>query len=93
MDLTQLTSLEYILIVSTILEFNPILQTLKAVKRKSVEDISLGTFLSIFVIGSMWLYYGITISNTPLIIGNAIKLLSSLTVLVIYFQYKSKSGK
>lgn len=93
MDFSHLTTLEYILIISTILEFNPILQTMKAVRRKSVEDISLGTFLSIFVIGSMWLYYGITIANTPLIIGNAIKLLSSFTVLIIYFQYKSKKTK
>lgn len=90
MNPPQLTSLEYLLIVSTILEFNPILQTLKAVKRKSVEDISLGTFLSIFIIGGMWLYYAITISNMPLIIGNAVKLFSSFTVLVIYFQYKRK---
>lgn len=47
----HLTPLEYLVIASTILEFNPLLQAVKAIKRKSVEDLPVWTFLSITTIG------------------------------------------
>lgn len=86
------TPLEILLIVTTLLEFNPLFQTIKSVKNKSMKDVSVMTFLSIFAIGSLWLYYSITIMNIPLLIGNAIKLFSSLSVLslFIYFRYFKK---
>lgn len=84
----NLTPLEYVLVVSTLLEFNPLFQAAKSVKSKSVKDLSLGTFLSIVVIGTLWLAYGISINNLPLIIGNGIKLLTALSVVVMYFKYK-----
>jgi len=84
----HLTSLEYVLIISTVLELNPLFQTIKSVKRKSVKDISIFTFLSITVIGTLWLIYGLSIGNIPLIIGNTFKLFASLSVVVIYFMYR-----
>ena len=86
----HLTPLDYILIASTILEFNPLFQTIKSVKTRSVKDISLLTFVSILTIGTVWLFYGITIKSIPLIIGNAIKLFTSLTVVVIYLKYRNR---
>ena len=87
----NLTPLEYILIVSTLLEFNPLFQAVKSVKNRSVKDVSLWTFLSIVTIGSLWLVYGISIHNLPLIIGNAIKLFTALVVVIIYFKYRNPS--
>jgi MtN3 and saliva related transmembrane protein len=84
----QLTPLEIILVTSTVLEFNPLFQAVKSVKTKSVKDVSLLTFLSILIIGSLWLCYGITINSLPLIIGNSIKLFTALSVVVIYFRYR-----
>ena len=89
----SLTPLEYILIISTLLEFNPLFQAVKSVRNKSVKDVSLWTFLSIVVIGTLWLVYGITIHNWPLIIGNVIKLLTALSVVVIYFKYSNGGTK
>lgn len=86
----QLSTLDYILIASTILEFNPLFQAIKSVKTKSVKDISPLTFISILTIGALWLYYGITIASIPLILGNGIKLATSLTVILIYVKYRSK---
>ena len=86
----KLSFLEIILVVSTLLELNPLFQAVKAVKTKSVKDISILTFLSILAIGALWLIYGITIKNIPLIIGNVIKLLTALCVVVIYFRYKNR---
>lgn len=86
----HLNTLDYILIASTILEFNPLFQAVKSVKTRSVKDLSVFTFLSIVAIGTLWLIYGITIKSLPLIIGNAIKLFTSLAVVVIYLKYRSK---
>ncbi|OGI27681.1 MAG: hypothetical protein A2359_03175 [Candidatus Moranbacteria bacterium RIFOXYB1_FULL_43_19] len=87
----HLTPLEFILIASTLLEFNPLFQAVKSIKRKSAKDVSLFTFLSILTIGALWLFYGISIKNIPLIIGNAIKLFTSLSVVFIYFIFRNKS--
>ncbi len=86
----HLTTLEIILVISTLLEFNPLFQAVKSIKTKSVKDISVLTFFSILIIGCLWLYYGITIKSFPLIIGNIIKLFTALTVIIIYFKYKKE---
>ncbi|NTU98498.1 hypothetical protein HGA64_00610 [Candidatus Falkowbacteria bacterium] len=80
--------LEVMLIASTLLEFNPILQAIKIVKLKQSKDVSLWTYVMILIIGTMWLIYGIKINSLPLVIGNAIKLLASLSVVVVYLMYK-----
>jgi len=89
----KLSVFEGMLIATTLLEFNPLFQAVKSIKNKSVQDVSLFTFISIMTIGSLWLAYGITINSVPLIIGNAIKIFSSLSVVVIYFRYKNKKSK
>lgn len=80
---------EIMLIASTLLEFNPVLQTIKIIKLKQAKDVSLWTYVMILVIGIMWLAYGIKIQSLPLIIGNSIKLFASLTVVIVYLKYKS----
>ena len=86
----NLTPLEYILIVSTLLEFNPLFQAVKSIKNKSVKDVSPWTFLFIVTIVALWLSYGRSIHNWPLIIGITIKLFSGLSVVIIYLKYKGK---
>ena len=80
--------LEIMLIASTLLEFNPLLQAIKIVKLKQAKDVSLSTYVMILTIGTMWLFYGIKIESLPLIIGNAIKLFASLAVVIVYLKYK-----
>ena len=79
---------EIMLIASTMLEFNPVLQAIKIIRLKETKDVSAYTFLMILVIGVMWLIYGIQIKSLPLIIGNSIKLFASLTVIIVYLIYK-----
>ena len=86
-----MTPLELILIVSTLLEFNPLFQAIKSVRVKNVHGLPLWTFLSIVIIGTLWLIYGISINNLPLIIGNSIKLFTALAVVVIYFKYRNNT--
>ncbi|MFH0892146.1 MAG: SemiSWEET family transporter [Candidatus Falkowbacteria bacterium] len=85
--------LEIMLIASTLLEFNPLLQAIKIIKLKRAKDVSLWTYVMILAIGAMWLLYGIKINSLPLIIGNAIKLFASLTVTVVYLKYREPKSE
>ncbi|MCK5538903.1 MAG: hypothetical protein KAI79_18910 [Bacteroidales bacterium] len=85
----EIGTFEMMLIASTLLEFNPLLQSIKIIKLKQAKNVSLWTYVMIFIIGAMWLIYGIKISSLPLIIGNAIKLFASLSVVSVYFLYKT----
>ena len=63
-------------------------QALKVWKTKSTRDISLYMFI-IFTIGVIsWLIYGITISDLPIILANAVTLILSLFILVYKIKYK-----
>ena len=63
-------------------------QTYKIFKRRSARDVSLMTY-SFFGIGvAIWLVYGITITNYPIIISNAVALLGALSVIFAYFVNK-----
>ena len=84
----NLAPLEIILIISTLLEFNPLFQAIKSIRSRSVKDVSFLTFFSILIIGTLWLFYGITIKNIPLVIGNSIKLFAALVVVLIYLKYR-----
>ena len=89
----ELGPFEIMLIASTLLEFNPLLQSIKIIRLKKARDVSLWTYVIILIIGTMWLFYGIKINSLPLIMGNAIKLFASLSVVVIYFLYKNTTKK
>ena len=74
------------------MKFNPLFQAVKSLRTKSVKDIASLTFAAILVIGILWLIYGISISSVPLIVGNAIKLFTSLSVVIIYIIFKDKKN-
>jgi len=85
--------LEIMLIISTLLEFNPLFQTIKIIKLKQAADVSLWTYVTILTVGVLWLFYGIQLQSLPMIIGNAIKLFASLSVVIVYFIYKNSRSK
>lgn len=89
----NLGPLEIILITSTLLELNPLFQTAKIIKLKQSKDVSLWTYLMILFIGTLWFFYGLSIKSLPLIMGNGIKLVCSLSVVVAYLIYKNKAGE
>jgi len=63
-------------------------QALKVWKTKSTKDISLYMFI-IFTVGVLsWLIYGISITDLPLILANAITLVFSLFILIYKIKYK-----
>lgn len=63
-------------------------QVIKIWKTKHATDVSLGMF-AIFSCGVLlWLFYGIEVHATPVIIANAVTLGLSLTILVFKMKYK-----
>jgi len=63
-------------------------QTFKMIRRKSSADVSVKTYL-IFTIGTVvWLFYGISLNNLPLIISNIVALIGVISVIITYFKYK-----
>ncbi|UCD04564.1 MAG: hypothetical protein JSW73_02945 [Candidatus Woesearchaeota archaeon] len=63
-------------------------QTYKMFKRKSSADVSIISF-SILLPGLLvWLMYGISLSNMPLIIANTIAIIGDVSVIITYFKYK-----
>ena len=82
-----------ILIILTIIfgiamSFGYFTQTYKIFSRKSSKDISLWTYL-FFALGIIiWLIYGITINNFPIIISNIVYLIGAISVIIAYFSFK-----
>ena len=64
------------------------LQVYKTWHRKSVEDISLGMFAVMFVGTILWLLYGLSLDNLPIIIANSIGVVGLSGVIALYFRYK-----
>lgn len=63
-------------------------QTAKMIKRKSSKDISLLTYSILGVGAIIWLIYGITIGDVPLITSYTIGTISTFSVIVAYFVYR-----
>ena len=75
-------------IFGTMMGFGYFSQTYKIIKNKSAKDVSLKTYL-FFAIGiSVWLIYGISITNYPLIISNIVFLCGAISVIIAYFLNK-----
>lgn len=63
-------------------------QAYKIYKRKSVEDISIIMFGTAFPALTIWLLYGVSINNFPLILANAIAVVGCSTIIIQYLIYK-----
>jgi MtN3 and saliva related transmembrane protein len=69
----------------TMLAFVP--QIIKAIKTKSVKDISLFTLLQLSLGISLWIIYGIYLKDAIIILANAVTLAILVMLLYLYFNY------
>ncbi len=74
----------------TIMSLGYVPQIQKIWKRKSVEDISIPTFIILFVGLIVWLLYGLSINAYPIIIANSIGLVVIGVLIFSYFKFKKK---
>ena len=65
-------------------------QTIKIIREKRTEGLSLAT-QSVFTLGvSLWFAYGLLLGNWPLIIANVATLLLSLAILALKIRYPDR---
>ena len=76
-------------IAGVAMSFSYFFQFLKIMKTKSVKDISLTTFLILFVGIIIWFIYGLSMMSYPLIFAYGTGLIGSALVLVAYFMYRT----
>lgn len=78
----------YLAAICTTIAFVP--QVYRIYKTKSANDVSLLMF-SIFSVGVvLWLYYGFTTNNAPVIAANGITLFFSIAILYFKMKYGLK---
>jgi|TARA_Y100000310_G_C20447258_1_gene699027 MtN3 and saliva related transmembrane protein len=65
-------------------------QTIKIIKSKESKNVSLTTYIILFITALFWLMYGLSISDVPLIVSYIVGTLSTLSVIIVYFVYKKK---
>jgi len=65
-------------------------QAIKIIKRKSARDVSPITYLMFFPGIVIWLIYGISLEDFPLIIANTVALIGCIFVLILYFFFKNR---
>jgi MtN3 and saliva related transmembrane protein len=70
----------------TVIAFFP--QLMKTWKTKSTRDISLGMFSAFCVGVLLWFFYGISISDLPVIIANLLTFIQALIILMFKLKYK-----
>jgi MtN3 and saliva related transmembrane protein len=75
----------YIAAILTTLSFLP--QTIKTIKEKNTEGISLIMY-SMFTTGVfLWLVYGLFVSDIPIILSNGVTLTLATTILFLKIKY------
>jgi len=74
----------------TMLGFAP--QLIKMLKTKSVRDISFVMLVQVSTGASLWILYGIHISDPIVIVANAVSLTTLIIAILLYNTYRSNSG-
>ncbi len=74
--------------LTTFMEVGPLAQAWTIFSERQANQVSLTTFLFSLTVGAIWLRIGFLTKTGPLILGNGIKLLSSLLVIIGYAIYK-----
>ena len=67
---------------------SPLLQAVRAHRRRSSADVSLPFLAVLLAGGSAWLSYGIALGNLPLIVGNSVGVASSLTAIAVTLRWR-----
>jgi len=67
-------------------------QVLHVWKRKSADDLHIGTLVSFTVGVTLWLVYGIAVKQMPVIVANAVTLALQCAILFLKVRYK-RAGK
>ncbi|WP_417429533.1 SemiSWEET transporter [Halpernia sp.] len=76
------------LIAGGITSIAMLLQLIKVLKEKDVEDLSLVMILTLICGLSLWVWYGFLKDELPIILSNAFAVLVNICLLISYFIYR-----
>ena len=62
-------------------------QAYRLFKRKSAKDISISSYLFLFITGIIWLLYGFEINNYPIIIPQLIGNIPLVSIIIAWILY------
>ena len=65
-------------------------QTFRIVRNRDSRNVSLSTYIILFVTALAWLLYGLSIGDVPLIVSYVIGSVSTFSVIVVYFMYRGR---
>lgn len=74
-------------ITGVVSSFAMLPQIYRIFKRKSAKDISIWTYLYMFVTGVIWVLYGLNIQSYPIWVSNLIGSLALVGIIVGWFLY------
>ena len=77
----------YVAGAMTVLSYAP--QAVRAWKTKKVADLSWGMIVLLTVAGGLWIAYGVTSSQMPVIITNTLTTLLTAAILAAKFRYRN----
>ena len=70
-----------------------LLQAHKIWKRRCSDDVSVHLFEVLFVGAGIWMLYGLSIGNYPIVIANAVGMIATGTVIALYLKYQKREPK
>lgn len=86
--------LEYLPVIVTVVgiitSLSMFLQTIKIMHLHESRDVALPFYLLIVLNSLLWVTYGFTIGDFPLIITFSIAIMASISVVIVYFVYRKK---
>ncbi|GJL64728.1 MAG: hypothetical protein NPIRA04_33820 [Nitrospirales bacterium] len=65
-------------------------QLIKTWKTRSADDVSLGMLLTLCTGIILWIVYGVSIHDLPLIVANAVTFILAFTILCLKVRYRSQ---
>ena len=71
---------------------SPLLQAVRAHRRRSSADVSLPFLAVLLAGGSAWLAYGLALGNPALIVGNSVGVVSSCVAILATLRWRARVG-
>ena len=81
------------MIAAILTSFGFVPQVRKMWRRRSVGDVSVGTFFQFTAGATLWNIYGVSRSDPVVIGANVITFLTVFTGLILFYRYKEKKAK
>ena len=74
-------------VAATLTMFSFVPQIIKVLKTKSAKDVSVTTLFQLFLGASLWIAYGVHLSDKIIITANSVTLVTITVLLCLYYNF------